>query len=290
MKFTLDDIRNDLELYGRLMRPEHVYLVSQTKGEHIGIGVRESSTPIAYMVVRISREQSQASIIALEVEKSYSGYGLETILLQFLEGKLKEKNYHYLTYDIVVQESESAAREFLQPEDGWDSGQVLSTVYIADMGELKSAKWMNTIRAPLHFRTFSWAELTEANLTSIQEGRNRWYPEKFSPWQEGYDIDHQLSVALQYKGEIIGWLMVKRAASNMALFKSLFVREEFTRLGRAGVVLVEGLKKVLENQEIRYAMFVVEKDNAAMLQMVRKHFTPYIIRRKKLISFRKSIL
>ena len=51
MKFTLDDIRNDLELYGRLMRPEHVYLVSQTQGEHIGIGVRESSTPIAYMVV-----------------------------------------------------------------------------------------------------------------------------------------------------------------------------------------------------------------------------------------------
>lgn len=289
MDIVIEDVKNHLERYKAFLPPNHLHLISQTTGEHIGIGVRTSSVPIGYMVVRIDSKQSQATIIALEVEKGYSGRGIEEVLLQTLERTLKEKSYRYLTYDTVVQEGEKPVRAFLPQSEGWEEGRFLSTIFIGSIQSLRGSRWLNEVRMPKNFQMAAWDSLTDMEMTAVQEGCDEWYPEKLSPWVEGHDINPQLSLVLKYKGEVIGWLMVKRAARNMVLFQSLFVREEFSRLGRGGLLLSEGLRAALANRAMEYAMFVVEHENTAMLQLINKHFSPYVIRRKYLVSFRKCL-
>lgn len=287
MDIIIDNIVNDWGKYKSFIQENHLHLL--TKEDHFGIGISTLSDAIAYTVVRVSPEHSQATIIALLVEQRYRGIGIERILLTTVERKLKEKNYRFLTYDCVVQEGEKPEREFLQQSEGWGEGRALSTVFIASIYECMNAKWMGVVKIPNHFQIFTWDTLTETEKIYIQEGKDSWYPAKLSPWHEEHLVDRHLSIGVRYKGEVVGWSLVQRAAKNMVLFKSLFVRDQYSKLGRGALVLAESIKVVSTVNEIQFGMFVVENDNKEMLDLTKRHLLPYVIRKKHLVSFRKSL-
>lgn len=290
MEIVLENAALHLDTYKFMMTPNHVHLITEEGSNHFAMGVRTHEAAIGYVLVRTLAAISRANIIELKIEQKFARSGLEEMLLRTVERTLRAKNYHTLTFDCVFQEGDTARKEFLQPSEGWDEGELLSYVWIADFQAISRAEWIKKQRIPKGFELFSWDELSESERQDIVAGCDQWYPEKLSPLKEKHLMNSSLSVGLRYGGSVIGWMIMQRAAKNMVLFKSQFIREEYRRLGRGILLIAEAIRRASEIEGMAYGMFVVEKDNADMLRLANRHFAPFVIRRKSFFSFQKQLL
>ncbi|GIO05556.1 hypothetical protein J31TS6_15840 [Brevibacillus reuszeri] len=290
MEIVLENAALHLEKYKLMMTPNHMHLITREVSNHFALGVSAGGAAIGYVLVRTRAEISRANIIELKIEQKFAGNGHEKILLHTVENKLREKNYHTLTFDCVFHEGETATKEFLQPGEGWSDGELLSHIWIADLQGISRDEWIKKKRIPKGFELFSWDELSVSEGQDIEAGCEQWYPEKLSPLQEEQQMNATLSVGLRYGGNVIGWMIVQRAARNMVFFKTQFIRDEFRKLGRGMLLIAEAIRRTSKIEGMAYGMFVMDKDNADMVRLANKHFAPYVIRRKMFYSFQKALV
>ncbi|GED70875.1 hypothetical protein BRE01_45770 [Brevibacillus reuszeri] len=289
MNINLENAARSLDKYRAMMSPNHVHLITQENSDYFAFGAGTNATAVGYILVRTIPKESMSNVIALEIDQKLAGIGLEEVLLDAVEKKLREKNYHTLTFDCIFQENEPVSKAFLSPQEGWGKGELLSHIYTGNLQGISRAPWVTKQRLPKGFEFFSWDELTTGEREYIATGGDQWYPSKLSPLQEAHLMNAQLSVGLRYQGSIVGWKIVQRTARNMVLFKTQFIRDEYRSLGRGVLLIAEGIRKTIRVEGMEYGMFVVEKENNDMLQFTNRHFAPYIIRRKSLFSFRKVL-
>jgi len=290
MEIALENVALHLEKYKLMMTPNHNHLITREMSNHFALGVSAGGSAIGFVLVRTRATISQANIIELKIEQKFAGSGLEKILLRTVENKLREKNYHTLTFDCAFHEGETATKEFLQPGEGWDERELISYIWITDLQGISRAEWVGKQRIPKDFELFSWDELSVSERQDIEAGYGQWYPENLSPLQEEHQMNASLSVGLRYRGNVIGWMIVQRAAKNMVLFKTQFIREDYRKLGRGMLLIAEAIRRTSKIEGMAYGMFVMDKDNADMIRLANKHFAPYVIHRKMFYSFQKALV
>ena len=289
MNIVLENAARSLDKYKVIMPPNHVHLITQENSDYFAFGAGTDATAVGYILVRTVPKESMANVIALEIDQKLAGSGLEEVLLGTVEKKLREKNYHTLTFDCIFQENEPVSKAFLSRDEGWGEGELLSHILTSKLQGISREAWVTKHRLPKGFEFFSWDELTTGEKEYIETGCDQWYPSKLSPLQEAHMMNAQLSVGLRYQGSVVGWMIVQRTAKNMVLFKTQFIRDEFRSLGRGVFLIAEGIRRTSRVEGMDYGMFVVEKENNDMLHFTNRHFAPYIIRRKSLFSFRKVL-
>jgi hypothetical protein len=119
-------------------------------------------------------------------------------------------------------------------------------------------------------------ELTAQERTKIKQRENGLnYPDELYPFKEDR-IEALSSVGLRYEGEVVGWSIFHRVTPSFVIYKSLFVKPELRSIGLGVHLFVASANRQLTDEKVTEAMFIVLKNNTAMVRFVNRHITPYL--------------
>jgi N-acetylglutamate synthase-like GNAT family acetyltransferase len=136
----------------------------------------------------------------------------------------------------------------------------------------------NMVTLPEEYDIFPWSELTQHDENKImaRQKKEGWYPKEVPPIFDRSIFDHETSVGLRLRGEVVGWMMTHRVNNNIVEYSSLFVSPEIQRLGR-GVHLIVAAISRQQVLGIQYGIFQVVSNNTEMCRFVEKRMKNTII-------------
>ena len=220
-------------------------------------------------------QPSQAEIISLFVLPDCRHQGIASQLLSYLERGLIKANCPKLCLSYRTSDLTAQALEPLLQQQSWQAPQTDFVLTHAHIDQLKQAPWLHKYPLPESFTVFPWGELTEEERSRLLTHKT--YPDSLTPFDTDPRLEPSNSLGLRYKGEVIGWCINHRVASDSIRYSTLFVEERFQRLGRGFSLLAEAVKRQIE-QGIPYASAAVASNNPLMMRCMERHYTPYAAR------------
>ncbi len=96
-------------------------------------------------------------------------------------------------------------------------------------------------------------------------------------------------MGLRYQGQVVGWMVTHRSASDAIQYTSLFLAPQHQRQRLGLPLLAATLQRQLES-DIPYAIWQVEANNEAMLVFVRRFLQAYLAKESQQLLARKNLL
>lgn len=278
--------RENFRIFQPILLPAHLQKLQHLGNQLWGVGIVHDHQPVGVALMETKGYSKQAHVFYFTVRTGGHQVAWTQQLLEKTTALLAQKHRVPDELDLQLEQmDEKVLAYFLH--NGWGEPVQPVTTCICDMRRLTEERWV-TQSPDGRGQVIPWSSVSQREWDRVSEGVNKWYPLSFSPLVDSYFIDRETSFAFRYEGEIAGWIICERVASNMLLCRSLFVRET----GRAAIgvmqLVAEITKVVAANDD--YAMFVVEQDNQAMMNLMRKRLEKAIIRRKHTLKFRRATI
>lgn len=282
LELERDNFRN----FRPILLPAHLEKLQHLGNQLWGVGIVQDDQPVGVSLMEIKGYSKRAHVFYFTVKSGEHQLSWTQQLLERTTALLAQKNKVPDELDLQLEKMDEKILSYFN-QNGWGEPVRPVTTCICDLRRLTEERWV-TQSPDGRGQVIHWSSVSQQEWDRVSEGINKWYPLSFSPLVDSYFIDRETSFAFRYEGEIAGWIVCERVASNMLLCRSLFVRG----IGRASIgamqLVAEVTKVVAANDD--YAMFVVEHDNQAMMNLMRKRLEKAIIRRKHTLKFRKATI
>lgn len=277
--------QENYRMFQPILLPAHLEKLSHLGNQMWGVGIVCDHKPMGVSLIETTGYTNRAHVYYFTVKSGEQQLAWTEKLLERTVALLSDKRLVPDELDLTLEQmNEDVIEYFFQKNWGYPLQPI--TTCICDMRLLTDESWVVKQTQSGQGQVISWSSVTQSEWDRVAEGVNIWYPQAFSPLVDSFFIDPETSFAFRYKGNIVGWVICERVASNMVLCRSLFMKE--TGRARAGVMQLaaEVTKVVAANSE--YVIFVVEKNNQAMMNLSRKRLEKAIIRKKHTLKFRKQ--
>jgi GNAT superfamily N-acetyltransferase len=272
-----------------VIQRSHKQLLLQTTPNMVAWAAEEKGCSVGLAIALLTPNESSANLISLFVHSAYRRQGVGRELLSKLQKDLKTKGCQRVVSDYLIEkETEEQVDRFLQ-RNGFPPSETALYVFIGDISRMDGLSWFHSFKLPREYSIFQWCQLRAEERAEIECGLEAWYPSALSPFHDEELMDHDHSVGLRYKGKVIGWVIMQRLASNMLLYKTLFVKQEFQRLGRGLAMVIEMIRRTQLVNRIPFGTMAIEPKNEGMLRIVRSRFIPLVIREKVIRRASKQI-
>jgi GNAT superfamily N-acetyltransferase len=240
----------------------------------IAIGAAFSDQPIGLVLANVreyTHGEYSAEVLSIFVASSQRCRGIGTALLTAMEDELHQRGCRKVLLVYRTGKPTTPILEYLLQKCQWSPPQARLLMCKATLQSIINAPWMHRYSLPAAFSTFLWSELTQDEKMVIQRKQEveQWYPESLSPFQDEDMIEPLNSLGLRYKGEVVGWMITHRLASDTIRYTSLFVRQDFQKFGRAIPLLAKAIH-LQNSSKVTNGIFAVELENKPMYEFVKR--------------------
>ncbi len=266
---------------GRTIREPLAAVIANLNGEAVGMALAEAQPDnqganlLSCFVAAPHRRRGIATRLLAHLEKALAGYGMRHLDL----------TYRSDWPSLPIVEQFLARHNWLPPKTNLHQ-------YKVNMADLAFAPWLydELAKLPAGFECFPWSDLPAAERTTIQQKQadGGWYPANLDPFQ----ADEYLAfngMGLRYQGQVVGWMVTHRSASDAIQYTSLFLAPQHQRQRLGVPLLAATLQRQLES-DIPYAIWQVEANNEAMLVFVRRFLQAYLAKESQQLLARKNLL
>jgi uncharacterized protein (TIGR03032 family) len=248
------------------------------RGELFGISATIDSQMIGMVIAEIlpaseTISSTSAEILSLFVVPAHRHQGIGTLLVAYLENHLVKQGCTQVGIAYQSSEITTLALEPLLQKCGWLAPQTTFFLGQTVTEKIARAPWLQKYPLPEKFEIFPWSELTAEEKQSILARKE--YPEMLSPFKDEARIEPLNSLGLRYQNEIVGWIVTHRVAEDTIRYSTLFILPKFQRMGRGISLLASAIKRQVSSFVPQYK-FAVSRENAPMLQFVRRHLRSYL--------------
>ncbi|MBD2082607.1 GNAT family N-acetyltransferase [Leptolyngbya sp. FACHB-17] len=213
-----------------------------------------------------------AEVLSLFVVPEYRQHGIGAQLLHYVETALRRLKCPQVQIRYRVSDLTNQALEAILNHQGWQAPKTDFLITKTTIEALKQAPWVYQYPLPPKFTVFPWLELTKAERGGILHRRS--YPESLNPFHSDPRLEPINSLGLRYQGEVVGWTINHRVATDTIRYSTMYVEPQFQRLGRGFSLLTEAIKRQIESG-IPYATTAVSSENLPMLRCTDRYYKPY---------------
>jgi|GEM_PF-199760 uncharacterized protein (TIGR03032 family) len=247
----------------------------QPKGALVGIVATVSGEKVGLVLAEVFATQPhtppEAEVISLFVLPDYRHQGIGTGLMQNLEAGLRTLNCTQMKLAYKSSSTTTLALEPLLKRQHWQDPRVNFLLGKTTIDKVSQAPWLHKYPLSDKFTVFPWSELTDADRQHIQTLD---YPASLSPFGNT-PAEPTNSLGLRHDGQLVGWMVTHRVATDAIRYSTMFVDKRFQRLGRGISLLSESIRRQADSG-VPYCLFAVAEDNPAMLRFVRRHLEAYL--------------
>ena len=256
----------------------------------IAIAAMHQGMPVGLALAEYSSSHSSAKVLSLFVQPSHRREGIGEALLSNLYKVAARQGCKGLEIAYQADWPNAIAMERMLRKHNWSAPQATMLLCKGTMQDIASADWLDACSLPDGYEIFPWSELTAKERDSIIERQEDepWFPPVLTPFQEEGRIEAVNSLGLRYKGEVVGWMITHRAASDTIQYTSLFVRKDLQRLGRALPLLAQAIKRQMAS-DIPKGICQIQTETRPMVAYMRRRFAPYNIVLRELQCAHKTL-
>jgi ribosomal protein S18 acetylase RimI-like enzyme len=242
------------------------------ESEIVAVGSYWHDIPIALALGKTLPEEN-SEVLSICVAAPYRGLGIGTALLVRLEQLLSARVCSSCQLVYMTNGTSTAALERLLQKCGWPLSQLRLYVFRFDR-TIMQARWMQACTLPPVFEVFHWGDLRPAERLAIcrSQDEHQWIPDYLVPFQYERDMETCNSLGLRCKGDVVGWVITHRIASDTVRYTNLFVRKELQKAGRAISLLAESIRRQTRDLGLdSFGICSVRASNTAMLRFLWRH-------------------
>jgi predicted O-linked N-acetylglucosamine transferase (SPINDLY family)/GNAT superfamily N-acetyltransferase len=245
------------------------------KGPLVGIVATVSGENVGLVLAEVFATQPntppEAEVISLFVLPPYRHQGIGTGLMQNLEAGLRTLNCTRMKLAYKSSSTTTLALEPLLKRQHWQDPTVNFVLGKTTTQKVSQAPWLHKYPLSDKFTVFPWSELTDADRQHIQTLD---YPTSLSPFGNT-PAEPLNSLGLRYDGQLVGWMVTHRVATDAIRYSTMFVDKRFQRLGRGISLLSESIRRQASSG-VPYCLFAVAEDNSAMQRFIHRHLEAYL--------------
>ena len=245
----------------------------------IAIGASSLGKPIGLALAEVFPEDNSAEILSIFVAPGYRRQKVGTALLIRLEKELFIRGCNKAKLFCKVGKPIALALERMLQKSNWSTPQPWDIRYKSDRSAIAEAPWFKMkFRLPSDMIIFPWTQITDQERALIQETQksNPWFEEALSPFQNEKNFEPLNSLGLRYRGQVVGWMLTERVASDTIYYKCMFVRKDLQKLGRGIALFINATKIQYYEASIPKGVWRVKLDNPLMIRFVKKYMMPYL--------------
>ncbi|MDM8553511.1 TIGR03032 family protein [Desulfococcaceae bacterium HSG7] len=236
--------------------------VATCQGQFVGMALAE-----------ILPHEKQARMLSLFTEREHRRRGIGLRLMAFMEKALTGQGCSAVNLSFRTDWPGAPAVKRILRRLGWSDSKAAVMLCKTTIEQISKAPWVSKSRMPENFTVFPWSELTSDERQTIRQCKD--YPAVLNPFQREDRIESVNSLGLRFRGEVVGWLITHRTASDTVEYSAMFIQKKSWHSGLAVPLLAESINRQIA-ANISYFVFQVEMTNKKMLKFVQRYIRPYL--------------
>ncbi len=261
-----------------------VLLSASPEGPALALCCKLFGVPVGLVLACIEDDPTTAWVLSVFVDKGCRNQGIGAALIKRMESELASRGCSEVRAEYKANGSCTPIVERLLRKLDWDLPTLRQFTYRVmgeDFHRLIMDPWVDQYYLPPTFTIFPWSEAGEEELNRISQmpPDSSFYRTRADPFIEGNPYERLNSLGLRHKGEIVGWMITRRAAPGLILYDRWYVRDDLQGAGIAPAVLAESLKRhyAREGHMPGFgACFRVRADNRLMLRFTMRRMGAYL--------------
>ncbi len=273
---TVEFVKENLEKYTFPNIRKQIQSV-EIKNPILAVSVRKNSNIVGLCIAEFDFSHPYSEIISFYLEPGYRNKGTGQELLNKTEQILSQKGYEEVrTYFWSSWESSESTKHILKKQ-GWSEPEKLMHVFRTDTARIGSVPWRKNILLPDGYEITPWSWVSPDEKKTIMDEQDfmPYYPESFSPFYHEDQLAYYTSLALRYKGKVVGWMLSYWNSPTTIEYNNVFIRKEF-RLGikiPLEMIRIASLKQIEQN--IPDIIWSVGEENTLLERFLEKKFGEY---------------
>ena len=223
-------------------------------------------------------DERSAQLLSVYVKPSDRFQGIASALFGELENRVRELGFANLRAVYTTGKPSIAHLERIFGRYGWSSpsARSLSVRFTPETvlnSELLAAKRLRVLKRGLEI--FPWSELLpqEEEMLRRSQQESPWIAPLLTPWRFDRNGFDPASVGARYRGQVVGWLIVHRAAFDVVRIACAYMRGDLSRHGRILALLSQTLEGLRESP-CRFCSFVTPISYPLMVEFIRRRMAP----------------
>jgi hypothetical protein len=246
----------------------------------IAIGATLFNIPIGLAVSSLRDADHSAAIHSIVVAPEQMQVGVGTALLGWTERELAAKRCSSIEIMYFSDGPYVPALERILWKNGWSHPTECALLGRTNFATISQAPWVkqwSKWAIPSEFQVFAWGEITSRERAGILErqAERPWFPECVNPFSRDSQIEPRASLGLRHNGQVIGWSLARRKASNV-LSHSYFVEKQPNRAS-LGLALLSQCIMLGGQIPAQDFVFDIPLDSPRMVQFINQRLLPYVI-------------
>lgn len=264
------------DAFANFVEPQYREFLTR-KENTIAFGATYQGLPIGILIAECKPLIQTALIQTIFVMEEHRHHGVGTQLLEAFHEELKKLNYLLLLFTYSSDEPWAPSLEHIIATLGWPKPRIVEIECLFDAFTF-DPPWIHLqITLPTGYNTFPWAELLpDQRRKLMHQQKSGLFPENLSPFNAEQQIEQLNSLGLEYKGEVIGWMITHRIAPDTIRYSSLFIQRRWQMSGVAILLLRDSILKQKQS-EVHWAKLRLNigDTESSWLQFVKRRLMPY---------------
>jgi GNAT superfamily N-acetyltransferase len=222
---------------------------------------------------------SQSAVLrSVAVGPRFRRRGFATTLMLHFEEEVKRRGYSLM--ELTLMRDEASVPESIQGmlrNAGWPAVTPTSLNCTAEFASISQAPWMAERDIGQDFDYCLWREVGAAKRSEIlgRQQQQSYFACDLSPFLFEEEIDLSTSLALLHRGAVVGWCIMRRIDEVTTQCASLFVEQQYQKMGRA-VWLLARCIDLHRHTLMHNGLFDVKLERPAMVSFVCRRMRPYL--------------
>jgi GNAT superfamily N-acetyltransferase len=255
------------------------------------VGAKANSAAIGLAFAAIASRGTGAELLSMYVDGDYRNRGVATALVEKICAELIARGVETIRATYMTGQPTTAAVERVFAKTGWSAPQTRMLVVRFTLDSVAGAPWITHFRMlPAGYDIVPWVELTADERTQLRtsQERDHWIAEDLVPFDFESGIEPITSLALRYRGEVVGWCLT-HIIGDVLRFTCSYIRRDLARLGRVLPLYSEAITRMPRTGLVA-GMWAIPVHHASFARFAQRRMQPYFVFFGETRGVRKSLV
>ncbi|EKD68356.1 MAG: GCN5-related N-acetyltransferase [uncultured bacterium] len=266
--------------YSNMTFPAYRNLLTRLEpaGPYFAVGALFNGSPAGLALGKI-HEERKAEVLSVFVDQNYRCRKIGEGLLSELEKIFKEMNCAECALVYMTGKPATPMFEKLLLKSGYSDPEFRKLVCRASCKSFLSCGWEKYLKKlPAEYKIISWNEVSEADREQIRQSNeiNKWIAPDLMPFDFENGCEPINSLAMRYRGDIVGWVINHRIAFDLIRYTCSFLRPDLQKAGRIVAMYYESLLRQNAVMPFSHGIWTVPSWHVHMIDFARRHMAPHL--------------
>ncbi|HYW94723.1 MAG TPA: GNAT family N-acetyltransferase [Bacteroidales bacterium] len=273
---TIEFVKENLEKYTFPNIRKQIQSID-IKNPILAVSVRKNNNIVGLCIAEYDFSHSYSEIISFYLDPEMRNKGIGQELLNKTEQILSQKGYEEVRTYFWSSWSSAEATKHILSKQGWSEPERLMDVFRTDIARIARIPWREKITLPEGYEIIPWSWVSPDEKKEIRDEQEfmPFYPEAFSPFYHEDQLAYYTSLALKFKGRVIGWILSYWNSPTTIEYNNVFIRKEY----RTGIKIPLEMIRIASVKQIRQnipdIIWSAGEENTLLERFLERKFGEY---------------